>query len=360
MLTPILNDVHGGADLAELQRYGLRPDEVLDFSANLNPFGPSPAVRETILRVGVDRYPDRDCTLLRNELARRNRAPVDGVLVGNGSTELFWLLAIAHVRAGDGVAILGPAFGGCERAACMMKAEATVCAASSANGFRPPWQQFARLVDAQRPRLACVTNPNSPTGQTIAFSDVIALAARCPNVLFALDEAYIDCLSADTSGDGAEMPNLVRLRSLTKAHGLAGLRLGYAIGSPDAIATLRDVQPPWSVNALAQAAGLAALLDQVHLRQTVGRWRDAAVQLIGDLRTIGFAPVASSAPFFLVPVADAARTRHALLGHGLLVRDCTSFGLPQVIRISSRSTEDNARLVEAMRTMRAEILRCPD
>jgi histidinol-phosphate/aromatic aminotransferase/cobyric acid decarboxylase-like protein len=151
---------------------------------------------------------------------------------------------------------------------------------------------------------------------------------------------------------------VLRLRSLTKAHGLAGLRLGYALGAPEVIAALRAVQPPWSVNALAQAAGLAALRDERHLRDSLTRLKEAKVALVEQLQAARFAPVPSAVPFFLIPVGDAALVRSVLLRRGILVRDCTSFGLPDYIRVSARRPEENARLVAALVEARAEVRSC--
>jgi threonine-phosphate decarboxylase len=351
--------VHGGADPEELARLGLCPEQVLDFSANVNPFGPAPAVRRAVSEATLDRYPDRACGDLRRELARRHGVADDQVLVGNGSSELIWLAAIAYLAPGDRVLVLGPTFGEYEWSAQLMAAEVITCRATVEAAFRPPLDAFGDQLGECRPKLAFLANPNNPTGQIIPPERVRTLAARHPHTLFVSDEAYADCMVEPTEPIGDLPANVLRLRSLTKAHGLAGLRLGYAVGDRGVMTALRTAQPPWSVNALAQAAGLAALRDEVHRSGTVASWTRAAVELTDQLRAAGFAPVPADVPFFLLPVGDAARVRAMLLRQGLLVRDCTSFGLSEHVRISARTRADNARLVEALVAVRAEVARGP-
>lgn len=341
------DDVHGGIDAAELERLGMSPDRVLDFSANLNPFGPSPTVGAALRDVPIDRYPDRSCRRLRQALARHLDVGEESILVGNGSAELIWLAAIAFLSPGDKVAVLGPAFGEYQRAARRMGAAVTVYRASPEEGFRPPLGAFAEGLVQEQPNLAILASPNNPTGQLVSLADVFTLAERHPRTLFVLDEAYADFVARPRLGRKPPA-NVIRLRSLTKAHGLAGLRLGYALGAAEILDALRAVQPPWSVNAFAQAAGVTALEDVGHLHDCLVRLESAKAQLIEQLQAAGFAPVPSAVPFFLVPVGDAARCRLALLRRGVLVRDCTSFGLSEYIRVSTRSPEENARLVAAL------------
>lgn len=349
-------DVHGGIDSGELARLGLRGDQVLDFSANVNPFGPSPAVRGALRDAAFDHYPDRKCRDLAIELAARHGVAEDRVLVGNGSSELIWLAAVAFLSAGDRVVVLGPTFSGYERSARLMGASVVTIRARAKEDFHPPFDAFAVGITELQPRLAFLANPNNPTGQVVSRDAVFALAVQNPRTLFVLDEAYADCARESLRKETDAPANVLLLRSLTKAHGLAGLRLGYAVGAPGFVDVLRAVQPPWSVNAHAQAGGLAALRDEQHLHETTNRWRTEAVELVRRLRSLGFTPVPSETPFFLLPVGNAVEARSALLRQGVLVRDCTSFGLPEYVRISSRSRADNARLVSVSQ---AEIMYRP-
>ena len=359
--------VHGGVDPAELAREGMTADGLLDFSANLNPFGPSPAVAEAIRATRVDCYPDRQCRALQQRLAERLRVEVDEVMLGNGSVELIYLLAGAYVSVGERVLIVGPAFAEYERACRLHGGEVAVVAASPAVGFAPPLEEVAASLSPRPPRLVFINTPNNPTGQVVPRVVWRRWAADYPQTLWVLDEAYLDCLDDDATTpadstttqpdadvDGDMPPNVLRLRSLTKAHGLAGLRLGYALARRHILAPLRLLQPPWSVNALAQAAGLAVLADTEHLQQTRTRWHAAKRELVGALVEIGLVPVPSAVPFFLVRVPNATRVRERLLHRGLLVRDAASFGLVDHLRICARGPSDNRRLVQALAELRRE------
>jgi histidinol-phosphate/aromatic aminotransferase/cobyric acid decarboxylase-like protein len=145
---------------------------------------------------------------------------------------------------------------------------------------------------------------------------------------------------------------LLVLHSMTKAQALAGVRLGYAVGHPEVIRALALVRPPWNVNALAQAAGIAALHDQAHVVHTLAQLASAKETLLQELRASGLAAVPSCTHFFLLHVGEAAAYRKALLQHGILVRDCTSFGLPEYIRVATRRAQENARLLAALAQVR--------
>jgi histidinol-phosphate aminotransferase len=164
-----------------------------------------------------------------------------------------------------------------------------------------------------------------------------------------VDEAYLPFAAHAPSLVDHLTPNMLVLHSMTKAQALAGLRLGYAVGPPDIIAALARVRPPWSVNALAQAAGIAALQDMAHVAHCLAQIAQAKQELVAGLHTLGLHPVPSTTHFFLLPVPHGATLRRTLLRHGILVRDCASFGLPTYIRLSTRRPEDNARFLVALK-----------
>jgi histidinol-phosphate aminotransferase len=145
--------------------------------------------------------------------------------------------------------------------------------------------------------------------------------------------------------------NVVLLRSMTKDHALAGLRLGYALAPPEVVTTLKKVQPSWSVNAAAQVAGLAALSDADHLPETLPKIAEAKAYLVEELTRLGLRVVPSAANFLLVEVGDGQTLRRKLLSHGLVVRDCTSFGLPEYVRIAARRLEECRQLIKTLRQL---------
>jgi histidinol-phosphate/aromatic aminotransferase/cobyric acid decarboxylase-like protein len=167
-----------------------------------------------------------------------------------------------------------------------------------------------------------------------------------------VDEAYLTFTASAPSVLSARRTNMLVLRSMTKAYALAGLRLGYAVGSTDILEALRRARPPWSVNALAQAAGIAALQDTAHLTHCLACIARAKDDLVAGLRALGLRPVPSTTHFFLVRVGNGAACRQALLQGSVLVRDCASFGLPEYIRVATRRPEENARLLTALEELR--------
>jgi threonine-phosphate decarboxylase len=341
--------VHGGLDLGELRGLGLRPEDVLDFSANVNPYGPPPAVREALASVPLDRYPDRDCLELRDALADSLGVSAACILPGNGASELIWLVALAFLQPGDRVFVLGPTFSEYARAARLVRARVFTCRAPPEQGFIPDLGVIAGRLRSLRPRLVFLCNPNNPTGTVLPPDEIAAWARRHPRTLFVVDEAYLAFAAGSDSPLAFPAENVLVLRSLTKDCGLAGLRLGYAVGAEDLIAALRQAQPPWSVNALAQVAGVAALRDPDHRRASLERLARAKQELVAGLTRLGLEPVPSAVHFFLLRARDGAAFRQALLRRGILVRDCASFGLPAHVRIAARRPAENERLLHVVR-----------
>ena len=340
---------HGGLDLTELRRLGLHPGGVLDFSANINPYEPSPAVRQALAAVSLEQYPDRECAELRHVLAIWLGINQKRILAGNGCSELIALAALAFARPGDCVLVLGPAFGEYARAARIMGARLTTWQARETTGFAFEPTRIAESLASLRPRLIFLCNPNNPTGAILAPGIIADWAQQHRQTLFVIDEAYLPFAAGLDSAITFASGNVLVLRSMTKDFGLAGLRLGFAVGDERLIEMLGLVQPPWSVNAMAQAAGIAALGDLTHRQRFLERIAHDSEELAAGLARLGLAPLRSATHFFLVRVGDATAFRAALLRRGILVRDCTSFGLPEYIRIAARRPEENDRLLAVVR-----------
>jgi histidinol-phosphate aminotransferase len=341
--------VHGAPDHAELRRLGLHPAEVVDFSTNINAYGPSPAVRDAVARTPLDRYPDHEALALRAALAEYLGVSPQRILAANGSSELIWLAALAFLRPHDRVLVLGPTFAEYARMAALMDARLRTRLAREENDFALSLPEVSDDLDRWQPRLIFLCNPNNPTGTILDPHAIADWAFAHPHTLFIVDESYRAFASALGSAADFTCDNVLVLRSMTKDFALAGLRLGYAVGAEELIASLARVRPPWSVNALAQAAGVAALHDREHLARSLELLAAAKGELMAALTALGMRVLPSAAPFFLVRVGDGAAVRLALLRQGILVRDCASFGLPEFIRICPRRPEENARLVAALR-----------
>ena len=237
--------------------------------------------------------------------------------------------------------MVGPTFGEYARACRIAGAEVEEYRASEDGGFRWVAEDIAQAITRVRPKLAFLCNPNNPTGQLCCRPAIEQLLAACDETLLVVDEAYlpfcdtpVDLLPLLSSG------RLLLLRSMTKDHGLAGLRLGYAVAPPEVVEDPNRVRPPWSVNAAAQAAGLAALGDVGHLEAARRVVRESRAYLVGELSELGLEVVPPTANFLLVRVGDGAAFRSALLERGVCVRDCASFGLPAYVRIGVRTLPD--------------------
>jgi len=324
-------------------------EALLDFSANINPYGPSPLVREALHALPIDRHPEPRAMPLRQALAAHVGATTNQVLVGNGSIDLIYQLVVAFVRPHDRVLIVEPTFGEYAAAATLMGADIVRYRAEEANGFALDADQLLYLAQQHRPRLIFLCNPNNPTGSYVSRALVERLLHTCPTTLTVLDESYVRFVAnAWSAKELLPVGNLLLLRSLTKDYALTGLRVGYAVGTASVIAALERVQPPWSVNSFAQAGALGALNDDDHLRRTITQLRQAQGEFVHKLEELKYTPLPSSVHFFLLPVPSAVTWTQQLRTRGILVRDCSSFGLPTYVRIAPRQPHDNQRFVRTL------------
>lgn len=340
---------HGGIRPGELRALGIDPDAVVDFSANINPLGPSPHVREALLSLDVSRYPDPDALELREALAEEAGDGVgpDDIVLGNGATEIIHLLARAVLGPGDVGAVVSPTFGEYARAIELAGASAIPVPRASATRWAMP-DVLAALRES-RADLTFLCNPNNPTGQYLAESDARAAVEAIEDGILALDEAYVPFVDGAWSstpllGSG----RVVLIRSLTKDLALAGLRLGYCIAPPRLADAVRRQQQSWSVNSAALIAGYAALKDADHRARSLDAIRAGRAALIEGLTRLGLPFEPPAANFALVEAGDGADVRSRLLRRGFLVRDCASFGLPSHIRIAVRTVGECDALVEAL------------
>ena len=351
MVSKHCSEEHGGIDPSELKKLGIALADLIDFSVNSNPFGPSPRVLEAIQSVDISTYPDRHCTGLRETLAQSNQVPPDHILIGNGTAELIWLIAFSFLKPGDKVLIVGPTFGEYRRAATAVGARVQEIRAEPPRFF-PPVDQVIKSIEQDHPRVVFLCNPNNPTGICLGSNVIEKLSKACEtNTILVLDEAYRTFANqrCDTELPGS---NHLLLRSMTKDFALAGLRLGYIIGDPVLIEQIKHFQPAWSVNSLAQAAGIAAILDEDYYQSTLCELTQLRNVFFSRLKDSRYALVPSDVHFGIIHTNYPAKTlRLFLLKSGIQVRDCTSFGLPEYIRISTRKEPDNIKLLEALNSI---------
>ncbi|MGI8650328.1 MAG: pyridoxal phosphate-dependent aminotransferase [Rubrobacter sp.] len=357
---------HGSIDHAELTRLGLLVEEVTDFSASINPYGPAPEVVSAFRNADISRYPDRGCLALRAGLSSFTGVDTNGIICGNGSAELIDLLARAILRPGDTSLIVSPTFSEYERSSFLCGARVSRFNREvSPDGVSLDVEGVIEAITAERPRLVWLCNPNNPTGDHLRASEVerVLGAVRGFGGTLVVDEAYLD-LIFDPAGDRASpsttlLPSggLVLLRSMTKSHALAGLRLGYALAPPEVVGALETLRPPWTVSSPAQAAGLAALSRPAvrHVEECVRLLGGQVEYLRRSLEGLSLSVVPGAANYLLVRVEErlgsGGYVRGRLLGEGFLVRDCASFGLPGYIRVAARLPGECRLLVEALGRM---------
>lgn len=346
--------VHGGVTPEELSAALAAGQRLVDLSANLNPYGPHPAVVNAARAAPLERYPAPDAAGLRQAWARKFGVEPGQILAGNGSSELIYLVCRALGQGGRCL-IFGPTFG--EYAAAAKAAGMSVFEAPHPGG-RAGAAEPARVIAEVGPSLVFLCNPNNPTGQLCTRGEVERLgqAVAAGGGRLVVDEAYMPFAwpeeEAATPGGG-----LLVLRSLTKLHAVPGLRLGFLLGERADIAAVEGQQPPWSVSAPAAAAGFAALDLDDFCRESVQRVAATRARLLDALEAASFAVRASLGNFLMVEVGDAGRFRVAMLERGFVVRDCASFGMPEWVRIAVPHEAAMESVVAAMKEVRAWLAR---
>lgn len=339
---------HGGINFAELAALGLDPDKVIDFSSNILPDGPSPWVREALLKARIDRYPDRESTELVGMISRVYGIDTGRVLVGNGCSELIHLVASAFLNRNAHVLVLGPTFSEYERVCKLQGCQVLELRSEPSEQFLVSPARVLQALKESKPEIVWLCNPNNPTGRSIQPNHLLQWLDSFPSTLFVVDESYIEFTEALSTVIPAERPNLIVLRSLTKLHAIAGLRLGFVVTTKELINKMRMRRIAWSVNAMAQVAGAAALHDTDYYQSTLLRLQSEKKRVVASLSQMGFRSIPSDTCFFLLQVDDSSNTRQKLLTKGLLVRSCDSFALSDFVRISVRAKRENDQLIDAL------------
>lgn len=353
--------VHGGEVLDAAEASGFRQEEILDFSSSVNPLGPSTKALEAVKSSfgQIAAYPDSNSNQLRQVLAEHFGGISNGnVIVGNGSTELMYLFAETFLKNGEMAVIPAPTFGEYESA--VRKTGGKIRFVGLSNGFRVDPEDFSKEIRGAKIVFFC--NPNNPTGILTPKDQLtqIVESALEQDCLVFLDEDFLEFVEDEKAlsmiGDIRTFPNLFILRSFTKIYGLTGLRIGYGIASEEIINALTCAKIPWNVNCLAQAAAVAALQDEEHLKVTLELIKKEKTYMLTELGKIeSFKIFAPDANFIFMDIRKsgftAAQLKEKMLLQGILIRDCTSFrGLDEFfIRVAVKTHEENERLMQALR-----------
>jgi threonine-phosphate decarboxylase len=354
--------VHGGDLRAIGRRYGIDPDTLLDFSVNINPAGPPPALLRALEAGARDvaalaRYPESDARSLRLALAAQLDIEPDAIVVANGAAALLGtsLAALAARRCVGPT----PAFSEYRHAVRSAGARWFGVALDPAADFALDAARLCAAVRTSAADACIIANPHNPSGSLTPPQTLLALAADIAprETAVVVDEAFIDYAPASSITRSApKSANIIVVRSLTKFYGVPGLRAGYAVTNPDLGRTLRAQLPSWPVTSLAIDAFTAALGDRAYARKTLTDNAAARALLVRELATLGLHVAPSAANFLLVALPPGAPpatelTRRLIVQERIVVRDCSSYeGLSSgsYIRVGVRRPPENERLTQAL------------
>ena len=342
-----------GKPIEEVEReYGIR--NAIKMASNENPLGPSPkavaAMRQVLAK--SHRYPDGGCFYLRRKLAKALSVSEESLVFGNGSDELLVFAVRAFVSPGDEIIIADPTFLIYEIAGQV----------ENARIVKVPMKNFRYDLDTMqshinsRTKLIFVANPDNPVGTYIDDKKLFVFLKTVPkNVIVVLDEAYYEYARVrkdypDTMKWISTFPNLIVTRTFSKAYGLAGLRVGYAVTREPVAAALNKVREPFNVNLLAQTAATAALDDKVHLKKSVTLANQGRKYLTGELVKLGFKCVETVTNFILADARqDTSILYEDLLKQGVIVRPMSAWGLKTFIRVTIGTPAENRRFVDTLK-----------
>jgi len=345
-----------GKPVAELEReYGIT--DAVKLASNENPYGPSPLALNAAREVldDLSRYPEGSGWLLTGRLAEIHGLDREQVTLGNGSNDVLDIIARVFLTPAHEAVFSQYAFAVYPIA--VQAAGATACIAPAHDGSRGP--AYGHDLDAMSElvgpdtRLVFIANPNNPTGTWLESDELEAFISNLPaHVMVVVDEAYFEYVDKPSCPDASNwlqrFPNLIVTRTFSKAYGLAGLRIGYALSDPQVAGLLNRVRHPFNVNAVAQVAALAALDDSEHLQHSVRRNHEGLAQLVAGFRKLGLPYIESAGNFVAVETGRGMERYEALLQQGIIVRPVANYGMPDHLRVTVGRADENARLLAAL------------
>lgn len=340
-----------GKPISELERE-LGITGIVKLASNENPLGASPhaiaAARAALDEIGL--YPDGNGFALKDALVQRYGVAHNQVVLGNGSNDVLELVAHAFLTVGDKAVYSDHAF-----AVYPLATQAV-----GATGISVPAQNFGHDLDAMRvaavengAKVIFIANPNNPTGTFLTGEELHQFLRALPaNILVVLDEAYNEYLPAECRYDSvswlAEFPNLLISRTFSKAYGLASLRVGYGLGNPQVIDMINRVRQPFNVNAMAQAAAVAALNDADFVQRTFDLNQQGMTQITNGLKVLGLSFIPSYGNFVSFHIPNANGIYRRLLELGVIVRPVGNYAMPDYLRVSIGLSHENEKFLSAL------------
>ena len=342
-----------GKPISELAReFGLEEARIIKLASNENPLGVSPKAQAAIRAVleGLALYPDGNGFELKSALSRHLGVAMDQLVLGNGSNDVLELAARAFLAPSNSAVYAQHAF-----AVYPLAVQGI-----GATGIEVPAKNFGHDLDAMLrairsdTRIVFLANPNNPTGTFVPAPEMERFIAAVPaHVLIVLDEAYNEYLRPDLRADSVtwlkKYPNLLLTRTFSKVYGLAGLRVGYAVGSAGVADLMNRVRQPFNVNSISLAAAAAALDDHAFVRQSYELNLAGMAQMTGALQKLDLAFIPSFGNFVTFKVKDAKGVNLSLLKSGVIVRPIAGYGLPDWLRVSIGTENENARFLASLK-----------
>ncbi|WFB37040.1 histidinol-phosphate transaminase [Kiritimatiellota bacterium B12222] len=344
-----------GRPLEEVAReHGLVPSDLVKLASNENNLGPSPKAVEAMKNAAskMHLYPDGGAFYLRNALAEKLNLSPDMLIFGNGSNELIEFLGHVFLQPGTNLVMSECAF-------IIYKLVADACGAETRmapmQNFTHDLDRIASLVD-ENTRLVFVANPNNPTGTRVSNQDLKDFLDALPaHVLPVLDEAYVELLAPEDQPDSIDWVKngrpLILLRTFSKTYGLAGLRLGYGIAQPELINWLGKFRQPFNVNAMAQAAAIAAIEDDAYVQETRTCIREGLAYFEKTCEEMNLETVPSSGNFLLIKTGKGRETFLALQKRGIIARPMDGYGLPEWLRFSVGLAHENKQAMDVLKEL---------
>jgi len=335
---------------------GLKPEDIIKLASNENPLGPSPFAQTAMIEAckEVHIYPDGGSYKLRNAIATKFGLDMSNIILGCGSNEVIEFIGHAFLKEGDNIITAKHAF-------LVYKLMAKVFGAATIEVEDPGYvHDLDAMVAAVTPRTKeiFIANPNNPTGTLVTQEQIDRFMDKVPDhVVVVFDEAYYEFLDnpPDTLKYVRQGRNVVVLRTFSKIQGLAGLRIGYGMGPADLINVLQRTRQPFNINSIAQAGALAGLLDEEHQAKTKRITDEGRAYLQSEFTAEGLEFIPSFANFVLVKVGDGNEVFRRMMDKGVIVRAMASYKLPEWVRISIGTREQNKRCMSVLREVLAEM-----
>jgi histidinol-phosphate aminotransferase len=349
----------GGRPISEVARqFGLVEDQIVKLASNENPLGIPESAKAAMMAIMDDlgRYPDSNGFELKQVLAKKNQVPDHWITLGNGSNDILELATRSVAQMGSEIIFSKHAFAVYPLATQAVGAKAIVIDPTPEDLGHDLRAMLAAITE--NTKLIFVANPNNPTGSFIPGQKIEQFLSQVPShIVVVLDEAYNEYLKPDQQYDAIAMvrkyPNLIVSRSFSKAYGLAGLRLGYAVSQEELTDLMNRIRQPFNVNSLAQAAAIAALQDTEFLERGAKLNQEGYQQLTQAFEQMQLHYLPSAGNFILVQVGEddqaGTRVNLELLKQGVIVRPVDNYGLPKFLRVSIGLQQENAAFLVALK-----------